>query len=103
MVEGEAHAGDVGQVRGDVAGTDLHLAVLHVLGVHEEDVFEHAELLEERSADEAVEVGPGDEAVAIGHARLVGRYPSEVESARRTLNRGTGSRTPLSRLSPAYE
>ena len=66
MVEREPDAGHVGQVRRDVAGTDLDLAVLHVLGVDEEDVVEQPELLEQRGADEAVEVGAGDEAVACG-------------------------------------
>ncbi len=66
MVEREPDAGHVGQVRGDVAGADLDLAVLHVLGMDEEDVVEQAELLQERGADEAVEVGAGDEAVPCG-------------------------------------
>jgi hypothetical protein len=41
VVEGEADAGDVRQVRRDVAGTDLDLPVLHVLGMDEQDVVQH--------------------------------------------------------------
>ena len=68
MVEREPDAGHVGQVRGDVARAHLDLAVLHVLGVDEEDVVEQTELLQERGADEAVEVGAGDQAVANGRS-----------------------------------
>ena len=72
MVEGEPDAGHVREVRRDVAGADLDLAVLHVLGVDEEDVVEQAELLQERGADEAVEVGAGDEAVPGGGSGVKG-------------------------------
>ena len=68
MVERKPDAGHVGQVRGDVARAHLDLAVLHVLGVDEEDVVEQTELLQERRADEAVEVGAGDQAVANGRS-----------------------------------
>ena len=66
MVEREPDAGDVGQVGRDVAGAHVDLAVLHVLGVDEEDVVEQPELLQQRGAHEAVEVGAGDEAVGGG-------------------------------------
>ena len=69
MVEREPDAGHVGQVRRDVAGADLDLAVLHVLGVDEEDVVEQTELLQERGADEAVKVRPGYQTVANGGSR----------------------------------
>ena len=72
VVERQAHARDVGKVGRDVAGPDLDLAVLHVLGVDEEDVFEAVELLQEGSAHESVEVGARDEAVAVGHDPVVG-------------------------------
>ena len=77
VVEGEVDARlTYGQVRRDVRRAQLDLAVLHVLRVHEEDVLEHAEPLEQRGADEAVEVGAGDETVTgrgRGHAPIFGR------------------------------
>jgi hypothetical protein len=63
VVEREVDAGTYGQVRRDVRRADLDLAVLHVLGVDEEDVLEQAEPLQQRSAHQTVEVGPGDEAM----------------------------------------
>src|SRR3954468_163490 len=56
VVEAQPDARDVRQVGRDVPGPDLDLAVLHVLGVDEEDVLEDVELLEDRGADEAVEI-----------------------------------------------
>ncbi len=78
MVESEADAGDVGQVRSDVARAHLDLAVLHVLGMDEEDVVEQPELLQQGGAHQPVEVRAGDEAVANGgggvdgHERPIG-------------------------------
>lgn len=63
VVKSEVGAGHVGQVGGDVAGGDGDLAVLHVLGVHELDVVDHVEFVEQHGADQAVEVAAGDEAV----------------------------------------
>ena len=85
MVEGEADAGDVGQVGRDVAGVDLDLAVLHVLGMDEQDVVEQSELLEQRGADEAVEVGAGDEAVACCGGG-VNRHTGAIGSLDRVLS-----------------
>ena len=65
MVEGEVDAGNVGQVRRDVALGQLDLAVLHVLGMDEEDVVEHADLLEQRGAHQTVEIGARDQPVAL--------------------------------------
>ena len=69
VVEGQVAALDVGQVRRDRVGIDAHLAVLHVLGVHEIDLVDQVQLLQQHGADEAVEVGAGDELVflAVGH------------------------------------
>ncbi len=63
VVEGEVHPGDVGEVGGDVVVRDLHLPVLHVLGVDELDLLDEALLLQEDGADEAVEVAARDETV----------------------------------------
>ena len=46
-------------------GAELDLAVLHVLGVDEQDVVEDAEVLEQGGADEPVEVAAGHESVAL--------------------------------------
>src|SRR3954466_14111902 len=66
VVEGDRGVGVVRQVRGDVVGADLDLAVLDVLGMDEEDVVKDAEMLQERSAHEPVEVRAGDEPIALG-------------------------------------
>ena len=60
-------ARDVGQVRRDVALGELDHAVLHVLGVDEQDVVEDAQLLEQGGAYQPVEVGAGHQPVALGH------------------------------------
>ena len=68
MVEGEVDAGDVGEVGRDVARGQLDLAVLHVLRVDEQDVVEHPELLEQRRADEPVEVRAGHQSIPLRRA-----------------------------------
>jgi hypothetical protein len=70
VVEGEVDPGDVGQVGRDVPVGDLDLAVLHVLGVDEQDVVEDPELLEQGRAHQAVEVAAGHEPVALGRVRV---------------------------------
>ena len=72
VVEGQTDARHIGEVGGDVPLADLDLAVLHVLRVNEEDVLEEVVLLEQGGADEAVEVGPGDEAETLAHTPVVG-------------------------------
>ena len=61
---------------------DLDLAVLHVLGVDEQDVVEHVELLQQRGADEAVEITAGDKAEALGelggHGLVISRTHRRV-------------------------
>jgi hypothetical protein len=61
VVERQRDLGAVGQVGRDVVGGQLDLAVLHVLGMDEQDFVEEPELLEQGGADEAVEVAAGDE------------------------------------------
>ena len=69
----------------------LDLAVLHVLGMDEEDVVEDVELLEERSAHEAVEVGTGHQPVA-GTGRGSGRgHVVPVVLSARELELSAGS------------
>src|SRR4051812_13486599 len=89
MVEREVRGGDVGEVRRDVPVGDLDLAVLHVLGVDEQDVVEHVELLQQSCAHEPVEVAAGDEAVLLlrglptelDHVFAFGRGRGELERA----------------------
>jgi hypothetical protein len=47
MVERQRDLGAVGQVGRDVLAGQLDLAVLHVLGVDEQDVVQETQLLEE--------------------------------------------------------
>ncbi len=72
VVEGEVCPRHVREVGGHVARTDLDLAVLDVLGVDELDLVEHAQLLEERGADEPVEVAARHEPVLAACGRLWG-------------------------------
>ena len=70
VVEAQVDFRAVGEVGGDVAGGHLHLAVLHVLRVHEHDVADQVQVLEQHRAGEAVEVAAGDEPEAgwdLGH------------------------------------
>ncbi|MNT84686.1 hypothetical protein D3C72_2247320 [compost metagenome] len=53
----------VGQVGGDVAAGDGHLAVLHVLGVDKGDFVNEVHFIEQHGADQAVKVTAGDQAV----------------------------------------
>ena len=65
VVEDQMGALHERQVGGDVARSDLDLAVLHVLGMHELDVVDQVEFAQQHAADEAVEVAAGDEAVLL--------------------------------------
>ena len=56
VVEGDRHAGIVGQVGRDVVFREFDLAVLDVLGVDELDLVDHIELAEHHCAGESVEV-----------------------------------------------
>ncbi len=82
VVEREEDVGLIGQVGRDVALRERHLAVLDVLGVDELDVVEDVEVLEERRADEPVEVAAGHQAVSLGELR--GHRTSRRRVARRT-------------------
>jgi hypothetical protein len=79
VVEGEVHALAVGEVRGDVVGAQLDLAVLDVLGVHELDRIEHVHLLEQGRADEPVEVAARHEPIPLclelRHGHSIGTEP----------------------------
>jgi hypothetical protein len=71
VVEHQMRPRHVGQVGGDVAAGDLHLAVLHVLGVHELDVVDQVQLVEQDGTGQAVEVAARDEPVfLVGHGEL---------------------------------
>jgi hypothetical protein len=63
VVERQRDLGAVREVRRDVVRGQLDLAVLDVLRMDEQDLVEEPQLLEQRGADEAVEVAAGDEAI----------------------------------------
>jgi hypothetical protein len=65
VVERQVGARRIGKVGGDVTRPDLHLPVLHVLWVHEQDVLDQAELLEQHRAHQPVEVTPGDQPISL--------------------------------------
>ena len=68
MVEGEVGGSDVGQVGGDVARRDVDLAILHVFRMHELDVVDQAQFVEQYGTDEAVKVTARDETeFLLGH------------------------------------
>ena len=83
VVERDVHARVVGEVRGDVTGAELDLAVLHVLGVDELHVVEHVEMLEKGGAHQPVEVGARDQSEALGlklrHGASIGRNGRELQ------------------------
>ena len=65
---------------------DLHLAVLHVLGMDEHDVVDHPELLEQHGTHQPVEVTPGHQPVSLraqGVASSIGQggRPVSLRSA----------------------
>ena len=65
VVEHKVRTLDIWQIRQDVARPDFDQAVLHILGMHELDVIDEIEVLEQHSANEAIEVTAGDKAVRI--------------------------------------
>ena len=75
VVKDQVRVRRVGQVGGDVAGADLYLPVLHVFGMHEQDVLDESELLEQHSTDQPVEVTPSDQPISLHRLRnlLIGR------------------------------
>ncbi|MNR17614.1 hypothetical protein D3C85_1342860 [compost metagenome] len=56
VVKGQMRGFDVRQVGGDVALGDVDLAVLHVFRVHELDVVDQPELVEQHRADQTIEI-----------------------------------------------
>src|SRR5207237_919721 len=62
---------------------DVDLAVLHVLGMDEQDVVDHAQLLEQQGTDEAVEVTPGHEPILrVRHDLSLGTLSTKMNSRR---------------------
>ncbi len=72
VVEGQTDAGRVGQVGRDVALGQLDQTVLDILGVHELDLVEHLQLLQQRGTNQAVEITAGNKTALLnglrGHA-----------------------------------
>jgi hypothetical protein len=65
VVERDVHVRVIRKIGGDVTAAELDLPVLHVLRVDEPDVVEHAEVLEEGGAHQAVEVAARHESEAL--------------------------------------
>src|ERR1700704_672591 len=88
VIKGQRYLGAVGEVRGDVVGGQLDLAVLHVFGMDEQDLLEDAQLFQQSSTDETVEVAAGDETVravegergTVGHTDSIGRLADSLEA-----------------------
>ena len=73
VVEAHGATGHVRQVGQDVAIGHRDLAVLHVLGVLEDNLAKEAQFLEQHGAHEAIHVAAGDETIGAGqgiHSRL---------------------------------
>ena len=65
--------GEVGKVGRDVGAGDFDFSVLHVLGVHEQNVVDYSHFFEKYGADEAVEVAARHQSkVFIAHMRVSG-------------------------------
>lgn len=57
MVEPEPAAGGIGDIRQDIVGPHCHFAILDVLGMHEEEVVDHSDFVQQRGAGKPVKVG----------------------------------------------
>ena len=71
----------------------LDLAVLHVLGMDEQDVVQEAQLLQEGGADETVEVAAGDQAIGAFWIDSGSRHESFVVAAALELDSRAARRT----------
>ena len=71
VVEGDGDARVVGQVGGDVVVTQLHLAVLHVLGVDEFDLVDDAQLAQHHRAGESVKIASCDQSLFCFHISVL--------------------------------
>ena len=67
VIEGEVHTRHVRHVGGDISFAHLHFAVLHVFRMHELDVVQNAELLEQHGTHEPVEITARHQPVFLGH------------------------------------
>ena len=99
MVEHEMGVRRVGEVGGDVARADLHLAVLYVLGMDEQDVADHLELLEQHSTHQPIEVTPGDQPVSL---RAQGATSSIGQGGRPVSLRSAALARPLTDTAPLF-
>ena len=63
VVKGQVDIRAVGQVCGDVPGTEPDFAVLHIFGMHKHDLVDHVQFFEQHGADKAVEIAPGNQSV----------------------------------------
>ena len=63
VVEHQMGLRPVRQIGGDVIVTDFHLAVLHVLGMHKSDAFQHSQFLQQHSAHQAIKVTAGHQTI----------------------------------------
>jgi hypothetical protein len=83
VIEGQVHARHVRHVGGDVSFADLHLAVLHVFRMHELDVIQNAELLEQHGTHEPVEITTRHQPEFLGHQAATATSPQTEAPLRR--------------------
>jgi hypothetical protein len=62
VVKGQVDALHIGQVGGNVTICDIHLAILHILGVNELYIVDQVQVLEQHGTDKTVEITAGNEA-----------------------------------------
>ena len=62
VIEAEMHTFLIGQVASDVVAGNRDLAVLHVLGVHEQHLLDHIHFTEQDRTDQTVKIASGDQA-----------------------------------------
>jgi hypothetical protein len=70
MVEHQMATIDVWKIGRDVSGLHGHLAVLHVFGVHEQDVVNHPQFFEQSRANQAIEITSGHQPMFSCHTIL---------------------------------
>ena len=56
VVERQIYAGDIRQVGGDIRIPDRYPALLHVVGVHEQDIIDHIQVFKKNGTDKTVKI-----------------------------------------------
>jgi hypothetical protein len=93
MVEHEMGPRVVGHVGRNIPASDVHDAVLDVLGMNEQDLIDDVQLLEEHGGHQAVKITTRYQPIlSIGHAAFFGIPVNEDKFSARTVGVAASSR-----------